>query len=131
MRVTGHAFLTPDRKVQRTVFGQGPKKVLVTVNASAADYRCDSNLGGHVLLPPYGFLIESPELVAFHALSWREIQYTNAALFTLRSLDNRALARSDKVRVYHGFGDPRLRLPRGEITVPREAVISGRDLESQ
>ena len=129
MRVTGHAFLTPDRKVQRTVFAQGRKKVMVTVNAGAADHRCDSSLGGRVVLPPCGFLVESPEWVAFYALSWREIQYTNGALFTLRSLDNQALARSDKVRVYHGFGDPRLRLPRGEVTVPREAVVSGRDLE--
>ena len=127
MRVTAHTFLTPDRKVQRTVFAQGRKKVLVTVNAGAGEYRCDSTLGGRVVLPPFGFLIDSPEWVAFYALSWRELEYTNGALFTLRSQDGQALARSDKVRVYHGFGDSRLRLPRGEINVPREAVITGRE----
>jgi len=124
MQLTQHQFLTPDRKVQRTVFGEGPDQVAVVVNAGAKNYELKSKSGGAVLLPSYGFLIESPTFVAFRALAWNELTYESAPLFTLRSLDGKALDRSGKIRVYHGFGDTRVRVGRTIQTVEKDTMLS-------
>jgi hypothetical protein len=124
MELTEHRFLTPDYKAQRTVFGAGAQAVEVIVNGGTKDFRCKSRTGGEVLLPPYGFLIESPTFVAFHALSRSKLSYKNPPLFTLRSMDGLPLNRSTKIRVYHGFGDPRLRLGGATRTVEKEAMLS-------
>lgn len=121
--MTRHQFLTPDRAVRRTVFGDGRNLVEVVVNAGATDFRCPTKSFGEVLLPPNGFMVESATFAAFHALSWNGLRYPAAPLFTLRSLDGKPLERSKRVRVFHGFGDPRLKLGRTVQTVPREAVF--------
>ena len=69
---------------------------------------------------PFGFLIESPHFVAFHALSWNAVEYEKPVLFTLRSLDGAPIPISDKVRIYHGFGDDRLNWKGNLIEVKRE-----------
>ena len=43
--------------------GVGP----VVVNAGATDFRCQTKSFGEVLLPPNGFVVESPTFAAFHA----------------------------------------------------------------
>jgi hypothetical protein len=126
MQLTAHQFLTSDRKVQRTVFGEGPEWAEVIVNMSDQNYLWESHGAGTVLLPPYGFLVESPTFAAFHALSWNGLTYQSAPLFTLRSRDGVPLSHSAKVRVYHGFGDPRVRLGSTDRTVEKEAVLSTR-----
>jgi hypothetical protein len=118
-----HEFLTPDRTVQRTVFGTGKQEVSVVVNLSSSDYACSSKLGGAVRLPGFGFLVESPGFVAFHAWSWAGQQYAAPPLFVLRSLDDRPLSSSRKVRVFHGFGDDKLHLGAGTVSVTREAIL--------
>jgi len=125
-RLTGHRFLTPDLKVQRTIFGEGPEQVEVTVNAGATNFRCMSKSGGDMVLPAYGFLIEAAGFVAFHALTWNGEDYDSASapLFTLRSLDGKPLHRSDRVRVFHGFGSPRLRWRGTTREIGKEAVLS-------
>lgn len=124
MEMTRHEFLPPDYKVQRSVFGEGPGQVVVVVNAGSAPYSLKSRLGGECMLPPGGFLIEAPTFVAFHALSWNGLTYTDAPLVTLRSADGQPLARSRRVRVFHGFGDPRVRWAGGTLTVAKEEVVS-------
>jgi len=124
MPLAEHQFLSPDRKVTRTVYGEGSEKAEVVVNASSGDFRHSSQMGGTVDLPPFGFLVESPTFVAFHARNWNGVPYEAAPLFTFRSMDGQALARAARVRVYHGFGDPRVKLTRQIHTVEREAVIS-------
>ena len=124
MPLAEHRFLSPDRKVTRTVFGEGSEKVEVIVNASSGDFRHNSQMGGTVVLPPFGFLVESPTFVAFHVRNWNGVSYQAAPLFTLRSMDGQPLARAARVRVYHGFGDSRVKLTRQIHTVEREAVIS-------
>ena len=124
MPLTEHQFLTPDRKVSRTVFGEGQEKVEVVVNAGSRDFRHRSRSGGNVVLPPYGFLVESPKFVAFHLRSWNGLKYEAAPLFTLRSMDGQPLKVSNRVRVYHGFGDLRLKLGRRGHTVEKESVVS-------
>jgi len=77
-----------------------------------------------MILPPYGFLIESPTFVAIHALSWNGLAYPSAPLFTLRSLDGKPLDRSTQIRVYHGFGDRRLKVGKVTREVVKEAMLS-------
>ena len=123
MPMTGHEFLTPDRKVRRTVFGSGTGAVQVIVNGSSSNYVCQSHLGGEVVLPPFGFLAEAPGFTAFHALSWNHVKYDSPVMFTLRSLDKKPLSRSRQIRVYHAFGGDKIRVGRKTRTVIREALI--------
>ena len=121
--MAGHQFLTPDRKVERSVFGEGTGAVEVVVNAGAGAYLCSSRLGGQVELPPGGFLVESPTFVAFHASSWAGTRYESLPLFTLRSLDGQPLAQSHRVRVYHAFGSDRISLGKTAQVVKTELVF--------
>jgi len=123
MQMTHHEFLTPDRKVQHTVFANSTNQVQVIINAGETSFVCNSKLGGTVLLPPYGFVAECSIFVAFHALTWNGIHYDSPPLFTLRTLDNKPFGASHKVRVYHAFGNEQVQL--GNITrvVRQEAVV--------
>ena len=89
--MTGHRYLTPDRKVETTRFGGD---VQVTVNYGAADYRMKN-----AVLPQYGFLVESPKLVAFHAASYGGKTWSEPTLLVAHALDGRS-------RTYRAFGDP-------------------------
>lgn len=122
--MTSHRFLSPDRTVQQTVFGSGPEAVTVTANAGQTVVSVESAAGGRVELPRFGFLVESPQFIAFHAGAWGGRAYPGAALFTLRSLDHRPILRSGQVRVFHGWGDPQIRIADQEFHVPRESVLS-------
>lgn len=109
-----HEFLNAERSLQRTRFGD----LTVTVSYGQA-----AEVGDH-RLPPYGFVIESPGFVAFCATRYNGIDYATPTLFTARSLDGKPIAESAQVRVYHGFGEPRLRLGNKTLTVPREEVVA-------
>ena len=124
MRMTQHRFLTPDRKVQQSTFGEGADAVVVVVNEGSTPFTYISRASGTVELPPYGFIAESRTFVAFHALSYGGLRYTAPVVFTLRSLDNRPLSRSRQVRVYHAFGSNQVRLGKATLAVPREAIVS-------
>jgi hypothetical protein len=123
MQMTGHEFLNPDRTVQRTTFGEGSGQVSVIVNLGSSDYVCLSRTGGELRIPPLGFLAESPTFVAFYSRNWGGLDYASPPLFTMRSLDNRPLAKSRKIRVFHSFGDERLRIGGNTLSVTREAII--------
>jgi hypothetical protein len=128
MQMSQHEFLTPDLKVQRTVFEDGPLAVEAIVNMSSSDYTCASTLGGEVTVPPNGFLVESPLFIAFCALNWAGLNYDAPTLFTMRSLDGKPLGASRKVRIYHGFGNSDLQLgmglrPKTPLRVERETVL--------
>jgi hypothetical protein len=123
MLMTRHEFLTPDRKVRRTVFGSGDDAVQVIVNGSSTNYLCNSKLGGEVILPPFGFLAESSTFVAFHALKWKGVEYQSPVLFTLRSLDKAPVSGSRQVRVYHAFGNDKIRIGQQTREVEREEVF--------
>jgi hypothetical protein len=114
--MTGHRFLTPDRKVETTRFGND---VNITVNYGDSEYSTP-----RAVLPQYGFLIESPTLVAYYARSYRELKYSEPALFVLRSMDGKPLASSGQVRIYHGFGDTRVEFRGKTVEVQTEKVVS-------
>ncbi|MFV1965728.1 MAG: hypothetical protein ACC628_09925 [Pirellulaceae bacterium] len=114
--LASHEFLTPDRLVQRTRFGD----VTITVAYERTAEMDDQ------ILPAHGFLVESPQFVAFCALRYNGINYEQPAMFTVRSLDGQPIAESSRVRIYHGFGDPTVRIAGQEFKVEREAVVRGR-----
>lgn len=122
--LTQHQFLTADRKVQRSVFGEGDKAVEVVINLGSQQFAHRSRLGGPVRLPPYGFVVEGPSFAAFHALDWNGLHYEQAPLFTLRSLDGNTLSTSQRVRIFHAFGDARLKMGQKEQPVSKEAVLN-------
>ena len=97
MPMTDHRFLTPDRSVERTRFGDS---VEITVNYGPKDYEME-----RATLPRWGFLIESPTLVAFHALRYGRLHYSVPTLLVIRSEDGRPLDSSRRVRIYRGFGE--------------------------
>jgi hypothetical protein len=124
MRMTQHRFLTPDRKVQQSTFGEGADAVEVVVNGGETPFTYASRSGGIVELPPYGFIAESRTFVAFHAFSYGGLRYSAPVMFTLHSLDNRPLSRSRQVRVYHAFGSDQIRVGKATLAVPREAIVA-------
>jgi hypothetical protein len=97
MPMTDHRFLKANRKAESTRFG---KDVEITVNYEAADLVLKD-----AVLPQYGFLIESPTLVAFHARSYRSISFTQPTLLVVRSVDGKSLKSSRQHQVYVAFGD--------------------------
>jgi hypothetical protein len=128
--ITKHEYLTPDFRVERVVFGED---VDVVVNKASGefgrifgykDYVYNSKIAGEVILPPYGFVIESPIFIAFHALSWNGIKYEKPVLFTIRSLDGKPISESGRIRVFHGFGESKIKIKGQIYNVPKEEVIT-------
>jgi len=113
--MSDHAFLTDDRRVERSAFGD----VEIVVNYGPEPFE-----QAGMRLPAYGFLITSPTFVAFHAERYNGIDYKPSALFTVRSLDGEPIQHSSRVRIFHGFGPEQLRLGRRVFDVSREAVVS-------
>jgi len=97
MPMTDHRFLTANRKAERTRFGND---VEITVNCDAADLVLKN-----AVLPQYGFLIESPTLVAFHARGYGAMKFTQPTMLVIRSTDGRTLKSSRNIQMYSAFGD--------------------------
>ncbi|MBK7641672.1 MAG: hypothetical protein IPJ19_01260 [Planctomycetes bacterium] len=112
--MTSHRFLRADRSVEESRFGD----LVVTVNFGEAEYSA-----GEVTLPQYGFLVESPEFLAFHATRRAALEYPGGALFTLRAEQGSTLANARRIRVFHGFGAADVDLAGGRYAVPRERWI--------
>ncbi len=121
MLLTDYQRLTPDGQVRRSVFGDG--QIEIVVNLGENDYSYHSERWGDVILPPKGFLAHAPEFLAFSAKQFRGLDYVDAPLFTVQSLDGKPLEQSAQVRVYHGFGDARLCWNNRTLDVPRQSTI--------
>ncbi len=109
-----HRFLTTDRLVQQTRFGDTTITVAYKESAEVNDNK----------VPPYGFIVEGPKFIAFCATRYNGIDYSTPTLFTAQSLDGKPIQDSQQVRIYHGFGDQQVRLLGREFQVTREAVVS-------
>lgn len=112
--LSSHEFLTDDRLLQRTRFGE------VTITVA---YGKPARIGDDAV-PAFGFIVQSPLFVAFCATRYNGVDYAKPALFTAGSLDGKPIAESAKVRIYHGFGDQRIRLFGREFEVAREETVS-------
>ncbi len=122
-RITGFELLTADRTVRKTVFGDGPQRLEVVANGGMEPYTHQSAVGGEVVLPPFGFVVESPAFVAFHALSWGGLRYDAPVLFTIASLSGQPVQESRSLRIYHGFGDSRVNIAGRQHTVSGESIL--------
>lgn len=116
MPMTDHRFVTTDRQVESTRFGD---TTTITVNYGTGNFTA-----GDTALPQFGFIIEGPTLVAFYARSYRGMRYAEPPLFVLHSLDGEPLTSSRRVRIYHGFGDRRLEWKGKVLEVETEAIVS-------
>ena len=94
--MTYHAFLTSDRTVQRSRFGD----VEITVNYGTQPYT-----SGAAILPQYGFLVESPTLVAFRANSYGGRTFSETTLALATSNDGNPISSSSAVDTYRAYGD--------------------------
>jgi len=98
--------------------------VIVVANFGVTDATIETKLGGAVVLPPWGIVVEAPRFAAFYARCWGGQDYPDGALFTLQPLDDQPLASSRQVRVFHGFG-PAILAWRGRTwTIVREQMIA-------
>ncbi|HSA27685.1 MAG TPA: glycoside hydrolase [Phycisphaerae bacterium] len=121
-RLTRLEFLTPNGAVRRATYGQGHGTTVV-VNLGADTASVQSELGGAVLLPPWGFVVESRRFAAFYAAQWGGRSYPRGALFTIQAAEDRDLVQAAKIRVFHGFGDPQLNWRGKTLEVRREQTV--------
>ncbi len=112
--LSSHEFVTPDRLLQRTRFGDVTITVAYERPAEIGDDR----------VPAYGFIVDSPTYLAVCATRYRGLEYQTPTLFTARSLDGKPIAQSSQVRVYHGFGDARIKLGERVFEVGRESTVA-------
>jgi hypothetical protein len=120
LRMTDYQRLTPDGRVRRSVFGDGQIEVVANLGERDFAYRCPR--WGELILPPHGFLAAAPTFLAFHARTFQGLRYEDPPLFVLQSADEQPLERAARVRIYHGFGDPRLRWGGEVVEVKRELL---------
>ncbi len=125
-RLTQFDYLSGDRSVRRAVYGGGADATTVIVNFGATDAEVTCELGGRTILPPWGFVVEGPSFVAFHAKRWNDTDYGQGALFTLQSADGKPLKESASVRVFHAFGPAALSWQGQTREVRREELIEQR-----
>jgi hypothetical protein len=121
-RLTEFRYLTDDGAVRQAVYGSDePTRVTVNFGPTPADVT--SQTGGRTVLPQWGFLVEGPRLIAFHATHWNGQDYPNGALFTLRPTDGRPMRDSATIRVFHAFGPSTIAWQSKAYEVRREEVI--------
>ena len=117
-------FLTEDFNLRRATYGQGEDAIKVIVNFGTIEAKVQSAFGGQVVLPPWGFVIEGPCFVAFHARRWNGQEYGKGALFTIRAMDNKNLKEARRVRIFHAFGPETIKWKGSLYKVQREKVMS-------
>jgi hypothetical protein len=122
-RLTELKFLTDDQLVRQAIYGQGNSLTKVTVNFGSKDFSITSQLGSRVVLPPFGFIIEAKQMLAFHARNWAGQDYGRGAMFVIRTLDGKPLEQSQKLRIFHAFGSSTLQWKDNIYNVPREKII--------
>jgi len=122
-RLTRLEYLTDDFKLRKATYGHGEDATTVIANFGTTETQVTSTLGGDVVLPPWGFVIEGPAFVAFHARRWAGQEYGKGALFTLQAIDEKNLKDAHRARVFHAFGPANLRWKGNLYNVQREQVI--------
>jgi hypothetical protein len=116
-------FLTDDLTLRQATYGKGENVTKVIVNFGTREAQVKSTLGGQVILPPWGFVIEAPRFTAFYACRWNGQTYDKGALFTLKAMNKKNLKEADRIRVFHAFGAPTIRWNGKIHKVQREQEI--------
>ncbi len=108
--------LNPAGTAFETYFGPDMR---IVVNFGPGDYEDEAE---GLVLPPYGFYVRYPFLLAFHALRANDVSYDSPAFFVIRSLEGKMVFRAERVNVYRGFGPKTLELGGRRYEVEREIV---------
>lgn len=119
-RLTRLEYLTTDGSVRSALYGNNTR---VVVNFGTGDAFYETSDAGQVVIPQWGFLVESPTFVAFHAKHWGGRDYGKGALFTLAAAEGFDLKTTPSLRVFHGFGPPVLNWQGKVFEVNREETI--------
>jgi hypothetical protein len=122
-RLTRFEFLGRKGNLRRATYGEGEDATVVVVNDGSGEVLTASRLGGTVVLPPWGFVVDGSRFAAFLARQWNGRDYPEGALFTLRPEGGQRLAEAGRLRIFHAFGDPRIDWRGSTHEVRREAVI--------
>jgi len=112
-----HRKLDGPGDVRESFFGLDMR---VLVNFGPGNYE---DADDSVVLPPGGFFIKHPNLLAFHALRAGGVSYDRPAFFVVRSLEGKMYLRADRVSIYRGFGPERIDLGGKTFQVDRESVV--------
>jgi hypothetical protein len=112
-----HRSVTPDGRVRETRFGFDLR---ILVNFGPGDHA-DADDG--VVLPPMGFLVKHPLLLAFHARRANGVDYEEPAFFVVHSLEGKMYLLAEKARIYHGFGPDAIQLGGKTFRVEREEDV--------
>ena len=123
-----HAVRVPRHGPQRCAgrpTARATEATVVVVNDSPSRRQVASRLGGQVVLPPWGFVVEGPRFAAFLARRWNGRDYPDGRpVHAPRRRTGETCRMPDRVRIFHGFGDPRIDWRGTTHEVRREAVIA-------
>ena len=113
--MTDHKYLNEDGTVELSVF----RDVKIVVNFGKGNFEWNG-----VQLPQYGFYVDSPSYIAFYANNYEGNEYPDGALFTVRSEDGKEISQSEKIRIYHGFGNSKITVNGKQYEVASEMVVT-------
>ena len=113
--MTAHEFVSTEPRVERSEFGEFE----ITVNYGPGSYEMQD-----VELPPNGFFVHSPRFWAMHVTHLGSVEYDPSAMFVVESLDEKPVTQSTKMRIFHAFGDPHIRIAGKAFEVEREAEVA-------
>ena len=119
-------LLGADHFLRRATYGRGAEATTVVVNFGTADAIAESRWGGRTVLPPWGFVIDSPRFSAFYARSWNGRDYPEGSLFTIQASTGDNLDQAAEIRIFHGFGSPKIDFRGASYEVRRELTVQPR-----
>jgi hypothetical protein len=122
-RLTHLEYLTSDRTFQQAVYGNGNTAATIIVNFGSEDAKVASKYGGHVILPQWGFVIDSPQFAAFYAKRYNGTDYETGAVFTVSPKDGKPLDQSKRIKIFHAFGSDTIKWNDDSYKIQTEQVI--------
>jgi hypothetical protein len=76
------------------------------------------------VLPPYGFVIQSPMLVAWHSRSFQGQNFAEPTFVVVRSLDGRPITSSGRLRFFRALGDRQIRWDGKTLDLDEELIVT-------
>lgn len=122
-RLTHLEYLTSDRTVQKAVYGSGDSASTVIVNLGPDDASVSSKYGGHVILPQWGFVVDSPQFAAFYAKRYNGTDYGTGAVFTMSPQEGNSLRQSKQIKVFHAFGPDTISWNQRHYKIKTEQIV--------
>jgi hypothetical protein len=122
-RLTHLEYLADDRTVQKAIYGHGDTAATVIVNFGTHDAKITSKYGGQVILPQWGFVVDSPQFAAFYAKRYNGTDYETGAVFTVSPKDGKPLGQAKQIKIFHAFGPDTIKWNNDSYKVQTEQTI--------